>query len=385
MKMKKKIISFISFGLLFIFIYICVATFPLKEEFQLTPKWTVDLFSSLLNLQKDSSNVFQLISDDLLSDEKLQNKEINQESNLIPYKLAQNLGYFTPDGKIISYQTFPFKASVSKSYFTIYANDSHSHKIYNNLGKLHCIIDASGFPFLQEDRFYVFSPGGAGISSFDNDGKLNWKYESYVPIVSFQSSKNACVVGFADGNLLHYAKNDKKPTSVYFGGSQYQIILGADVSELGDLVACVCGVDNQRFIVTRITDGQSKVLYHEYLSDSLTERTFVQFAKNSQADDVVVFYQHSQGLGVFSLNKMKTYNIGIKGKILSVAYTPQNNSVFVLSKLQKDLYSIGLINNRYEYVGSQTFNANNAFLHIQDNELYIGKDQSISRFDLQIK
>ena len=75
MKMKKKIISFISFGLLFIFIYICVATFPLKEEFQLTPRWTVDLFSSLSNLQKDSSNVFQLIADDVLSDEKLQKKE----------------------------------------------------------------------------------------------------------------------------------------------------------------------------------------------------------------------------------------------------------------------------------------------------------------------
>ncbi|NLM00713.1 MAG: hypothetical protein GX220_04590 [Treponema sp.] len=374
MNMKKKIVFFITFGIFFLVIYLCLATLNMKEELQLSPKWTVDLLEDLSTMQKDETGVFQLVNSEIFLDEQL-----------IPFKLGQNFGYFTQEGKVASFQTFPFKVSISSSFFTIFSNDSVIHTIFKKNGKEQCKIFSSGFPFIEDERIYIFAPGGSIVSSFNIEGKQNWRYESYVPIVAFRSSEGACVVGLADGSLLHFKNDQTEPTFFVPGGSNYQIILGADVSKSGELVACVSGLEKQRFVVSRILDGQSKILFHEYLTGELTEQTFVKFAYAHSDLEAVVFFQHADGLGIFSLEELKIHNINLEGKILSVAFSPQKKYVFVLSKIDENTFSIYMINNYYQLVGSVRFDAEYAFLHTQNNSLYIGKNFSISRFDLMIK
>lgn len=378
MNMKKKILSFVSFALLFIIIYVCLAVLPMGQELQISPKWTLDLTSNLSLLEKDSSGVFLLKNSELSNSDNITKKNI-------PFKLGQNFGYFTEDGKILAFQSFPFKATVSQDLFATFSSNALNHTIYNADGTEYCKIQSPGFPFVQDDRIYVFAPGGSTVSSFNAEGALNWRYESYAPIVSFRSSDNAIVIGYVDGNIRHFYKDEKTPTTFFPGGSNYPIILGNDVSSSGELIACVSGIDKQRFVLTRIIDGQPKVLYHEYLNNNVTEQVFVNFVDFLPDSQAIVFYQHGDGLGIFSMEDMKSYNIDINGKIISVAMLPEKRSIVLLTKISENEYALGLVNNHYRLIGFVKFNAKNAFLVGQDNSIYIGKDNSISRFDLMIK
>ncbi len=373
MKRNKVVNLLIVFGILFTCLYMIFAGINLKKELQLTPCWTVDFQKDLSSLQKDKTSVFQLKTAEEITEKQ------------IPFKLSQNLGYFTPSGKVTAFQTFSFMASVSSDYWVIFYPDSKSQTIYKNDGQILCKIPCAGFPFIEQNKIFVFSPGGTGISSFNEEGKEIWTYESYVPVTAFKSSPSSCVAGLADGTLLYYDSNASKPQKIVPGGSDYNVILGADVSQSGKLLACVSGIEKQRFILIKLSDGQHKIIFHSYLDGNITEQTFVEFSKEKTDEETVVYFQYEKGMGIYSFKSNSIKTVPIKGKILSVSEVNEKNVVFVLTQTDEKHFSINMIDENFVNTGSITFPAKNAFMITDEGSLYIGKDSSISRFDLKIK
>ena len=169
------------------------------------------------------------------------------------------------------------------------------------------------------------------------------------------------------------------------GGSDYNVILGADVSENGNYIACLSGIEKQRFILIKISDGQSKVVFHNYLEGNLTEQTFVEFSKDKTDEETIVYFQYEKGLGIYSMKTNIIKTVPVKGKVLSVSEVNEKNIVFVLVRTDDNHFSINMIDENFVNTGSITFPAKNAFMLTDDGSLYIGNDTSISRFDLKIK
>ena len=97
MKINEKKSSPVPFIAAFCFIYIILSARPLSTELHLKPEWT----------------------------ESIQNvKPVIAKEELIPFRLSQNIGYFTKDGRIVSCISFPFKATISDSRFAYYGADS---------------------------------------------------------------------------------------------------------------------------------------------------------------------------------------------------------------------------------------------------------------------
>ena len=84
MKTKKSISFFISLSVIFCILYIILAIKPLGKEYQFTPEWKIDVASP---------NV----------------KPIENDSQLVYFKLGQTMGYFTEDGDVVNFITFPLK------------------------------------------------------------------------------------------------------------------------------------------------------------------------------------------------------------------------------------------------------------------------------------
>lgn len=372
MKLRKKISLFVLISLLFIIIYMFFAGIPLRKELQLSPRWTTDFSTGLSSLSQDVTGVFQLKSD------------VSATQKTIPFKLGQNFGYFLPDGTITAFQSIPFKATISSSLWCAFSSDTKEFTVYNPTGEKICSVEGYGFPFVQDDRVFLFSPGGSTFSKYSLDGKQEWIYESYVPIVAFNSSEGGCVAGLADGNLLHFSAKATKPSSFYPGGSDYQVILGADISNSGNLVSCISGLNKQRFVLIQIQNNLPKVIYHEYLDGNVTEQCFVGFS-NKTDEAAIVFYQNAAGLGIYSSDESKSKNIKLDGKVLTVVEAPEENTLFVLTKVDQKLFKVYMVDNYSELSGSFSFEATNASLFVQDNSLFIGKDTSISRLDLLVK
>ena len=352
MKNKKNIsiVTFIIFVAFLAYIILCYK--PLSTELQLTPQWTCEITQ----------------------------ENVNPKSALkvLPFKLGQNTGYFTHEGKIALLHNFEYKASICPEFFCSYMQDSREVPVINTEGETVATIKGGGFPYLAEGKIFLMLPGGSGFELRDLEDKVLARYEHTSPITAFNSNKMATIAGFADGTLYLFNEKFDLIDALTPGGSDYGTILGANVSSNGNYFACVSGQNRQRFLLYKVENYHNKPIFHHYLNNSIVNQTLVTFTK----DENFAYYNDATGLGIVETASCRYSHIDIPGRILDIRESPVAKSVFVLSK-EKDVvnskYTVSIIEQQKYKTGSFSFNANSAFILTDENALFIGKDDKISK------
>ena len=229
---KNRSIPFIIISVILIsIIYLIFAAKPLPKEYQFQPQWKVNITKEV--------------------------KAADENEKQIYFRLGNALGYFTADGKITFYKTFPSKASVSDSYFSYYNNNARNTSFYDYRGNAKGVINYEGLPYIVEDRIYVMLPGGNSFIKCDSDGNRQWKYEGIMPVTAFSSKKDFTAAGFADGSIQIFNNESGKAEIVFApGGSDLPVILGLDISDEGNYIAAVSGHNKQRFILAHREENQ---------------------------------------------------------------------------------------------------------------------------------
>lgn len=353
MKTKKSIRFYTCLSILFCIIYIFIAVKPLGTEYQFTPEWKIDVASPNIKEQKE-------------------------DSSLLYFKLGQTMGYFTEDGDVTNYVTYPFKSSISDYYYTSYAANNKTTKFYTPNGTLVGTIDTIGFPMIDKNKIYVFMPGGNSFAYCNSDGTKKWDYSGFSPITAFDSSEVGCVVGFADGNITEFDNDGNIIQSFEPGGSDYSVILGAAIANSGKYIASISGQNKQRFVIAQKKNNQTKIIFHKFIDSTHIHQELVSFT----ADDKYVFYNTKDYLGVTNLETLKSYQIKLKGHAISLRET--KDCVFVLTK-DKNTYTVYAIETPATLLGTFTFDANTAFIQTKNNQLYVGKDSTISKITITKK
>ena len=340
----------------FCIIYIIFALQPLSTELHLIPEWTQDI-----------SRIEEAKEDDIL----------------IPYKLGLNIGYFTPDGRVVSTISYPVKASVSSSYYAYFGADSKDTKFYSPNGALAGTIHEAGFPFFDDDRVFLFQPGGSSFIRCSQTGDRLWGHESYAPITAFASCDKGVVAGYADGALISFSPDGKVDQNFFPDDSSLPVIMGVDISNNGSIIAAVCGQERQRFIVAeKYAEQHSKIIFHEYLDKSSIKQVPIRFSK----DDNTVYYHYNGGLGIVNLKKSKSSHIPISGRIIQIEESDDadNKLVFALSK-DRDTYEITIIEPFDNPVARFSFKAQSSFIQVRGHALFIGRNNKISRLTISRK
>ncbi len=339
--------------ILFSILYIVFSIKMLKTELHLTPEWTVDISSV---------------------DEEIKG------GTPLAFRLGQDIGYFTPDGKILSHIPYPVKATISDSRYSTFGFDSQSADFYAPDGSLSGTINEQGFPFFQDDRMFIFLPGGTSFAALDSSGKRKYTYDYYAPITAFDSCDTACVAGYSDGTITSILNDGTVNQSFAPGGSEIEVILGAAISPDGSMIACISGQNQQRFLVSKKNEGSinGKITYHEYLPKSFNTQTLVQFNKAGDK----VFFNYNGGLGIVDLEKNKSSHVPIEGRIIQIQES--SDLLFILSKDSENytLTGIELIDHP---ILQFSFKADCAFIRTVDNALFIGRDNKISRLTISRK
>ena len=351
MKIKKLIPLYIIITIIFTFLYIIFATKPLAKEYQFTPVWKINTANPAIS-------------------------EIDGDKKLMAFHLGQTLGYFSDDGKISLYKSFPDKTAISDNYYALYDSQSSHIPFYNNRGQEAGTIKASGYPFFKDDMIYVFLPGGSSFSKCDENGNINWTYEGIIPITAFSAKKDFTAAGFADGSIKVF-NNQNGSVEINFapGGSDYPVILGLDISDNGEYVAAVSGHNQQRFTLSKREENQQKIIFHTFLNTDTPYRTLVHFCKNNAR----VLYNYQGAVGIYDLKQNKNTVIPIKSKVISIE--ENENFVYLLSK-NKNKYTVSVIEKTDTLEGSFSFQAESAFINTDGENLYIGKDNTISRLSV---
>ncbi len=349
MKNKKLFRLIVGFSL-FCLIYIIISQKPLGHELHLTPDWAVSI-------------------------DRIQKKKDGDA--LIPFRLGQTIGYFTEDGRVISAIPYPYNATISNTYYTTYGADSRETEILSTEGEKIGTIAAAGFPFFDENRLFMFLPGGTALAEFKADGTKKWDYEYYAPITAFDSTAKGTVVGFSDGFVVSFDSNGNIDQQYSPGGSEIQVILGAGISKNGKYIACVSGQKRQRFVVSEKNGEHSKIIFYEYLPKDFSRQVAVAF---NEASDTV-YYNYNGGIGIVNLNTQKSAHIPVSGIVSQIEESTEENLVFVLSHDEKS-YTVTIIEPFSHVAGTFSFDADYTFMQIRGNKLFLGKNNKIFRMTI---
>lgn len=348
MKTKRNICLYIFLVLIISTIYILLAVKPLTKEHSFSPVWKINTANPVI-------------------------RQTSAEKSLKHFHLGQSLGYFDEDGNISLYKSFPSKVSISDSYYATYDSNAKNTVFYKNTGEQAGIIEASGYPYFCGNLIYIFLPGGCSFSKCSETGKILWTFEGIFPITAFSAKEKYTAVGFANGTIK-ILNNENGSTEIDFapGGSDYPVILGLDISEDGMYVASVSGHNQQRFVLSRREEKQQKIIYHKFFDYDSPYRTEVYFCKDKNR----VLYNFHGGIGIYNISDKSEKTIQLKDKIISIEET--DNFVILLGK-EKSSYTLSLIDNTNTLEGSFKFHADAAFVYADNNDIYLGKDNSISR------
>ncbi len=350
MKQKKHIGLALFLILIISIIYIILAVKPLNKEYSFTPVWKISTANPVINNSNSKPNSY--------------------------FHLGQTLGYFDEDGNISLYKSFPSKVSISNSYFATYDSEAKNTEFYNSDGSKAGVIEASGFPYFAGNLVYVFLPGGCSFSKCSETGKILWTFEGTFPITAFAAKENYTAVGLSNGTIK-VLNNENGSTEIDFapGGSDYPVILGLDISEDGQYIASISGHNHQRFVLSHREENQQKIIYHRFFEHDSPYRTIVHFGKDGKR----VFYNFYRGLGIYNIETKAEQTLSIKDKLISIEET--DDLTLLLGK-EKNTYTVSVIDNTNTLEGAFSFTADSAFLHAADNNIYLGKDNSISKIQV---
>ncbi len=347
---QKKHIGLALFLILFIsIIYIILAVKPLNKEYAFTPVWKISTANPVISSASKAHSYFHL---------------------------GQTLGYFDEDGNISLYKTFPDKVSISDSFYAIYDSEAKNTDFFNSDGTKAGTIEASGFPYFKGNLVYVFLPGGASFSKCSETGKILWTFEGTFPITAFAAKEKYTAVGLSNGSIK-VLNNENGSTEIDFapGGSDYPVILGLDISEDGQYIASISGHNHQRFVLSHREENQQKIIYHRFFEHDSPYRTVVHFSKDGKR----VFFNFYRGLGIYNIATKEEYTLPLKDKLISIDET--DDLALLLGK-EKNNYTVSIIDNTNTLEGAFSFSADSAFLHASENNIYLGKDNSISKIQI---
>lgn len=374
MKSPKKTLFIVILCLIFTIIYTFFAARPLNDKLKISTVWTI----SVPDPVDEQYAAFYSNADYYSAAVPDSDSEAEDESHkLIRFMLKDRLGYFTEDGTIQRVTYYTENATISSEYSATYTDNADDIAFFKTDGSIAGVIESPGFPFFTEDGNFVFLPGGTGFAAMDLLGRTDWVYQSNSPVTAFSASKSGTAAGFADGKIVCLDKSGKQLFEVSPEGSNYRVILGADLSDSGELLGCVSGIDRQRFVLYRYAQNQVKVVFHEYLENEMREQTFVQFNKEGNR----IFYGRSDGLAIVNCSSLTSKHVPLKGKVYSLKEFPDLDMYVVLTKTD-GRYFVYLFEGESTLTGSFSFEANNAFILTEDNDLYVGRNNQISKLEL---
>lgn len=363
---------FIIFPLIFLLIYIFAAAIPLGSDLYFRPIWIRDIMPNAAQAELEG-----------IEEEKAGEASpvtVVQLNGKIPKAFITDtrFGYFTADGEVLRSSPITRRVSASSTAWTEYGGNAAKTPIYRPDGSPVTVIEEPGFVYIDEDRFYLFEPGGSAVKQYDTNGKPRWRYLHTAPITAFHSTESGAVIGFSDGKLVCLDSEGNIRFDFYPGGSDYQVILGAGISTDGCFAACVCGLNRQRVLLIRIDGNKYKIVHHRYLNGELRRQVFVDFDNEGKT----AVFECAEGLGFIDCKKRESGIIPQKGMILASGQFPYQDIMAVMSR-QDQTATLSLIEAPAHIVGKTVFPSKNTFLIQERNTLFLATDSKLARIDIK--
>lgn len=292
------------------------------------------------------------------------------------------------------------------------------------------IEDGHGYPFFLDGRAFVMHSDQNSVSRLDADGSIEWTYDFTAPVTCVDAAAGFLLAGTLAGTAELVDGEGRGVYTAEPSGSRIAGVYGCALSADGSMMALVCGLDRQRFVLMGrqggadgsaaftsgvFTSGVSasgvsawRVLAHEFIGDGLRRPVIVRFVDGGGS----VAFERQGGLGLYAVRARTSRFVPLDGRMLALedcgSGTPVSGILFLLTEgaapkdaaieapdapdpsatplsetpLSKTLAAVSLSG---ELLIEAPFTSEAAFLRRLDGVLLAGGGSALAAFSLESK
>lgn len=349
----------LGIALLFTIIYVLIFSLPLKKELVFKPRWVQDL-THPSKIAKSAT------------------------SEAIGFRIGQVFGYATPQGAVEYLNTTPFNVAMTDKYFINFSSVSQDLVEKDRSGRITRTVASRGYPIFLANRFFIIDTDRRAISERDGQGETLWRRDFGSLVTSMAANASEVVVGLMNGSIVVVGKRGRVSFRYAPGGSKIPIVYGCAISQNGDYLALVSGLDPQKFILLARAKSGYRPRRIVTLDTPQRNEVFIHFYPGVP----YVYVESSGAVDYFALLGNRSGRIPVDGRI--VGMSNGNNAVIyavsaAISSPGKDSSSRLAELTAFAPAGNvlmrTRFPAGQLFVKAQGDSVYLGAETSLMRID----
>lgn len=295
-----------------------------------------------------------------------------------PFRLNEKFGYLYNNGKITYMEDLLYGVAADGNGFISYSRQNDVLVIRDIDGRFLNTIDLAGYPFFSGNRRFIISYDNNRISEINNTGTIIWQKTFSSSITEISAVPSLVFIGTVDGK---FSLIDSMGTVVFSHAiktSRINVVYGGTVSENGDHILTVSGIDPQLISLwSRDSDGYRIDASWE-IDQDLRRHAVTGFSD----DGLFAFVEAEDELFFLELKKNKVKSIQITGRLQNIDFPGAYELVHVVGRDDNGLYFMAT-----EIDGDQLFytrlvGTDILFIRNQ-NRIILGIDSKLIGFDME--
>ena len=294
------------------------------------------------------------------------------------FRLNGKFGYLYNNGKITYLEDLLYGVAADDNGFISYSRQNDVLVIRDIDGQFLNTIEIAGYPFFSGGRRFIISYDNNRISEIDGTGSIIWQKTFSSSITEVSAASSLVFIGTVDGK---FRLIDSVGAVVFFHAtktSRINVVYGGSVSENGDHILTVSGVDPQ-LISHWSRNGDDFRIESTWRIDMELRRHAV---TGFSDDDLFAFIEAEDELLLLELKKNKLISIEITGRLQHIDFPGSSELIHAVGRDDDGLYLVTA-----ETDGNQLFYtrlAGTDIMFMRDqNRIILGIDSKLIGFDME--
>ncbi|MBU0956352.1 MAG: hypothetical protein KKI09_13060 [Spirochaetes bacterium] len=277
------------------FIVFMVFPEPLAAEISMEPQWCRSFNTSTVD--QTTQQALPQSSSQTKAPADLAEAEANNTP--IGFRAGSRYGYFTSEGYFPVLATVQGGVAVADKAFVSWSSAPSSPRILQQPDSTSIAeLPLGSVPFFSGESLFAVSADALSLQHYNQAGIRLWSYELSSHVSAFARGRTLTALGMLDGSIDVVDQAGQQQLRFYPGGSRLEVLLGLAISEEGDYIASLSGLDPQRLVVLGRGEGGYRVVSHRYLETAFRTPSSVAILPGAP----YVVYRDAGGVGVSALD-----------------------------------------------------------------------------------
>jgi hypothetical protein len=296
--------------------------------------------------------------------------------------MGERFGYVSEDGRFSINEAKKNYVSLSDYLWAQYGARDNAIDVKDTQGKtIFSIADGHGYPFFLDERTFLIHQDQASISQLDDNGNIVWTYDFVSPVVCVDAADGFLLAGTLDGTIELIDKDGKRFYAFEPSGSRISAIFGCAISDDGQKIAAISGIDKQRFIFIEQYGAERQITFHEFLEEGFRTPVHISFVDN----DRKIAFEREGALGLYDIKSRISYKIPLDGKIIALDESGEENFLFLITAQNDNKKNLVMVEFPDTLLESAPFVSENVFLARHGSRLFVGGGRKLASFAIERK